>query len=379
MRFKEIPGNNSVKEALRQLVDSGKIPHAIMLTGSSGIGKMMTARAFAAYTHCTNKSGGEPCGVCNSCRQHVSLNHPDVHYIYPIVKNKTKNILLSTDLIDKWKDMLAKYPTMPPEKWLDIIDAGNSQPSIYVEEAQRIVETEPYSPFAAEYKFYIIWLPERMRPETANKLLKVIEEPTPGSIFLLVSNEEDKLLPTIVSRTQRFNMSPLSREEISGYLMSKYHLPEYKAYELSRLAEGKISKADEIGSNSGENSEFDSFFRDIMRAAYAKKISLLKILSEKTASFGREKLIRFLDYMARLVRENFIYNFSLRALNNMTKSEEDFSKNFSPFINIANVEDISSEISRTRNDVGRNANAKIVMFDFFMILIGLLHRKVPQT
>ncbi|MDE6682231.1 MAG: DNA polymerase III subunit delta, partial [Muribaculaceae bacterium] len=358
MKFSEIPGHIATKRALIELADSDRLPHAIMLCGPSGIGKMLLARTFVNYVHCTDRHNGEPCGHCQACLQHASFNNPDTHFIYPIVKSEKSKVLLSTDRIEEWRQMLTENPAMQPERWLDILDAGNSRPRIYVNDAEYIVTAEAMSNYASNYKFFVIWLPEKMNIEAANKLLKVIEEPTPGTVFLLVSNEENNVLPTISSRTQRFNMAPLSREEIGRYMMERYGMKDYEAFELSRLAEGRLSKADELAGFSEEKEEFESLFRDIMRNAYAKKLAILRNLSERTAAFGREKLLRFLDYMARMTRENFIYNMKMPQLSSLTRTEEEFSRRFSPFINHGNVEDIMNEIGRAENDIARNANAK---------------------
>ena len=375
MKFSEIPGHGAVKRALIELADSDRIPHALMLSGPSGIGKMLLARTFVQYVHCTDRRDGEPCGRCSACLQHASFNNPDTHFIYPIVKSAANKILLSTDRIEEWRRMLKVNPAMEPERWLEIIQAGNSRPAIYVNDAEYIVGAESMSNYASNYKFFIIWLPERMNIDAANKLLKVIEEPTPGTVFLLVSNDDSSVLPTISSRTQRFNMAPLSRDEIERYMMERYGLQDYEAFELSRLAEGRLSKADEIAGHSDEKEEFEALFRDIMRNAYAKKLVVLRNLSDRTAAFGREKLLRFLDYMARMTRENFIFNLRLPTISALTRTEEEFSKRFSPFINHGNVEDIMNEIGRAENDIARNGNAKIVMYDLFLLIIIFLLRK----
>lgn len=378
MKFKDIPGNARIKEALTGLADADRIPHAIMLCGPSGIGKMLMARTFVSYVHCSERSGGEPCGRCQACLQHASFNHPDTHFIFPIVKSVTAKRLVSKDEIDHWRQMLTDFPAMPPEKWLELIEAGNSQPAIYVDEAEQIIRQEAYAAYSSKYKFFIIWLPERMRPEAANKLLKVIEEPSPGTVFILVSNEDSKVLPTISSRTQRFNMSTLSREEITDYLQSRYSLRDYEAFELAKLAEGRLSKADELGANSGETQEFDEIFRGVMRAAYARKLVVLRDYADQTAAFGREKLRRFLVYLGRMTRENFIYNLKMPELSALSRTEEEFSRKFSPFINHSNVEGIISEIGRAENDIMRNANAKLVMYDFFLLLTALILKKTQN-
>lgn len=377
MKFADIPGHDSIKHALRMMVDTDRIPHAMMLSGPSGVGKMMLARAFANYLHCQEPRDGEPCGHCQACLQHRNFNHPDLHFVFPFVKSKTRKIIVSDDLIPQWKEMLQTYPAMPTEKWLDIIDAGNSQPRIYVEDADAIVRSESLPAYSSKYKIFLIWLPERMQVEAANKLLKVVEEPPEGTIFLFVSNDPSKVLPTIISRTQSYPLSPLPRPEIEKYLMRRYGLPDYQALELSALAEGRLSKADELGGHSDEAEEFEKLFRDVMRAVYARKLLLLKNYSEDCAAFGREKLIRFLNYFSRMIRENFIYNLHMPELSRLTRSEAEFSRRFAPFIHHSNVEEIISQTGRASNDVARNANPKIVMFDFFLLLITALTR-IPK-
>lgn len=374
MKFSDIPGQHKTKEALRALVDSGKMPHALMLCGPSGIGKMMLARTLAQYSHCLSPRDGEPCGECASCRQHLSYNHPDTRFIYPIVKNTNQKILTSEDRIDLWKRMLEEYPEMTPERWLDILDAGNSQPTIYVQDADSIIRSEAYSSYNSKYKFYIIWLPEKMQPAAANKLLKVIEEPNDGTVFLLVSNNEAEVLPTISSRTRKFHLLPASEMEMTEYVERRYHLDSFAALTIARLSGGRMAKAVELASHSGEREEFGILFREIMRAAYGKKPVKLREIGDKAAGLGREKLRRFLSYMTQMARENFIYNLRMPQLSSLTREEEEFSQKFSPFIHHSNVEEIVSEIERASLHIERNGNSKIILFSLFLLLIPLLHR-----
>lgn len=375
MKFSDIPGHKQIKDSLRQLVDSGNMPHAIMLSGPSGIGKMCVARAFMQYAHCLSPRNGEPCGECPSCRQHLNFNHPDVHFIYPIVKNKAQKVEVSEDRIDEWRTMLADYPWMQPEKWQEILDAGNSQPVIYVNDADKIVRAEAYSSFTSRYKFFVIWLPEKLQPAAANKLLKVIEEPVEGTVFLLVSNNESEVLPTIFSRTRRFNMHPADETEVSQYLGSKFTLDAYHIQLIAKLSEGRMAKAEEFASHSGERDEFMSLFQDIMRAAYGKKPGVLREIGDKASAMGREKLRRFLEYMCIMARENFIYNLKLPQLRMLTPEEETFSTKFAPFIHHGNVEEIVSRIEEASSHIERNGNSKLVLFSLFLYLIPLLHRK----
>ena len=375
MQFSDIPGHESIKQTMRNFVASGHIPHAVMISGAPGAGKMLLARAYAQYLHCDNPRDGEPCGECRNCRMHSTLSHPDLHFVYPIVKSERPKRRVSADIADLWLKMLDQYPAMPYEKWLEILEAGNSQPAIYVDEADDIVTADSYPPYAACHKIFIIWLPERMTAETANKLLKVIEEPSDGTLFIFVSNNELQVLPTIFSRVQRLNAVRLSDADISGYAMRKYGLDYEQARRVAAISNGSIITADELGSHSGENEEFLLLYQDLMRAAYAKRVALLKILAEKTAAFGREKIRRFLDYMARMIRENFIYNMRQPGLSAMTAEEEAFSQRFSPFVNHLNVEDFAGETDRAKRDIERNGNPKVVLFDYFVLCIILLHRK----
>ena len=374
MRFKDITGHKEIIDSLKTLVNTGRIPHAFLFSGISGIGKHRTARALAQYIHCKNRQDGDSCGVCPSCLQHQKHNNPDLHFIYPIVKKE--GALISKDLIEPWKEMLDQFSYMPPEKWNELIKAGNSQPAIYVFESEDILSRASLSAFQENFKIFIIWMPEKMRPEAANKLLKVIEEPFEDTIFILVSNNDNKILPTIQSRTQRYNFKPLSEEELRDLLV-KNGVSGEMATDAAKISEGSLQKADEIACHPDELIEFSNLFKEIMRAAYLLKAKALKELSETAAAFGREKLLRFLAYCGRMIRENYIFNYNIPPLVMMTRDELDFSSRFAPFIHDGNVQQLSEEITRAAIDIERNGNSKIVMFDLFLLLSRLV--RMPKT
>lgn len=371
MKLSRIVGHKDIIDSLKGLSDSGKIPHALLFSGISGIGKFNTARAFAQYVHCKNHKNGDACGECPSCLQHQKFNNPDLHFIYPVVKKE--GVLISKDQIEPWKEMLENFPLMPTEKWSELLKAGNSQPSIYVNESEDIISRASLSAFQEDLKIFIIWLPEKLRPEAANKLLKVIEEPFEDTLFILVSNEPSKILPTILSRTQRYNFKPLSEKEINTHLIEA-GVDREVATEAAKIAGGSLLKADEIASHPDELLEFSELFKEMMRAAYGLKAKRLKELSETTAAFGREKLLRFLNYGMRMVRENYINNFRLPDLVLMTKDETEFSARFSPFIHDGNVEKLAEEFNRAHRDIERNGNSKIVMFDLFLLVSRLVRQ-----
>lgn len=371
MKFSDITGHKDIINSLRDLVDADRIPHAILIGGPEGIGKMRVARALTNYIYCQNRTPqGDSCGKCPACIQNAHHNNPDVHFVFPRTGATSKT---TETFIGQWNDFMDSHSYMPKEGWARYIDAGNTVPVIYRSDADEISRTAALSSFAYRYKTYIIWLPERMQPACANALLKLLEEPFPDTLFILVSNEPDKLLPTIFSRTQRFNLKPLSETEISSSLIAS-GMAEGEAIEVARLSEGNMLKAIDMTGEGGEINEFSGYYIQMMRLAYARNAASLRMFGEAIAALGREKNGRFLTYCARLTRESFIYNLNLPELNVMTSAEANFNTKFSPFINHRNVERIMSEIERANTDILRNANARLVMFDFLLRLMLLLRK-----
>lgn len=379
MRFSDIIGHHEIKDALRRMADTGRIPHAIMLSGPAGIGKTRLARAFAQYVHCSDRHDGDSCGRCPSCIQHKALNNPDMHYIYPVLRQSNPKRSVSADYIDEWRKMLAEDSYMDPSAWLTLLDAGNSQPAIYVDEADDLNATAALSAFREDYKIFLIWLPERMRPETANKLLKLIEEPFGDTLFILVSNDSGNVLPTIFSRTQRFNLRPLTVTELTEAMIAE-NIDRTIAGTAAQLAEGSLINARAVVKADNEAAEFSNLFKSIMRAAYARKLGMLRQLTDKASAMGRERLRNFLTYCARMVRENFIRNLHQDSLNLMTPDEQEFSIRFAPFIHEGNAPQLLTQFSLAARDIERNANAKIVMFDLGLHLCALIRAaKRPPT
>lgn len=373
MKFSDIAGHDNAKQELREMADSGKLPHAILLHGSQGLGKMRLARAFVQYIACENRSGGDSCGKCPACLQTRALNNPDIHYSYPIVKGGKKTVY-STDYLEQWKEMLENHSYMQPEEWNDLINAGNSQPTFYAEESDEISRISAMSAYSADYKIFLIWLPEKMSTTVANKLLKLVEEPHPDTIFIMVSNSAADILPTIYSRLRRVEITRLSDDEIREHL-KRLGATGDKAEKIVVLSQGIPAKAEELYRSGGEREEFANIFQEMMRNAYSVKVDLLKERGERMASMGREKNIRYLQYFTSQIRENFIANLMNPTLSEMTETETAFSSRFAPFIHAGNVEDIIAEADRARTDISRNANAKVVWLDFLLWLTRLIHRK----
>lgn len=354
------------------MADSGKLPHALLLHGPEGVGKMTVARAFAQYLFCTCRRDGDSCGSCPACLQTAKFNNPDLHYVYPVLKKSTNPV--SADFASDWEEFVERFPFMPPESWMEAIDAGNSRPMIYVSESAEILRLSSLSAYGSGYKVFIIWQPEKMNAEAANKLLKVIEEPSDDTLFILVSNNPSELLPTVRSRLQSIEFFPLRDEDIIGFLC-RHGKSSAEASALVKVAGGNMNRAVALLDSDGEGAEFTRSFIAFMRAAYSRNMPELRNLADSFAGFGREKSLRFLIYIARMVRESFISNLRVEGLNAMTPDEGTFVERFGPFVNAANVEEILHETDRAREDISRTANQKIIWFDFLIEITRLIRTK----
>ena len=373
MKFKDIIGNEEAVKRLRDMVDRDRIPHALLLMGDPGVAKLALAQAFAQYVHCENRIDGDSCGQCPSCLQHQSLNHVDTFYSYPIFKKGTTTYC--EDYLEDWKKFLDENPIENYERWLTIIKNDNGQPSILTQESDVIIRRMSLTAYSSKYKIHIMWLPEKMQPQCANALLKIIEEPYPDSLFVLVSNNYQDILPTIYSRTQRVLLKMPSTDKVAKYLVDKYGMDAQDALAYAAPADGNISLAEAGLKKNNENAAFHEKFTQLMRLAYSVDLKSLRDWSVEVNDYKREKICRFLQYASRMVRENYIYNLHTQGLNYMTREEEQFSVRFSPFINELNVEGIVDELNKAEIDIRGNANGKIVLFDLAIKMTVLIKKK----
>ena len=378
MKFSDVIGQEDVKERLRQMVAEERVPHAMMLCGPRGCGKMAMAMAFASYLLCAEKTGGDSCGVCPQCAMTARLAHPDLHFSYPVIRpagTGSEHKMSSDDFIDEWRGMLSHGPYFTMDKWLDEMGAANQQALIGVGESDLLLKALSLKSSQGGYKVSIIWLPERMNAECANKMLKLLEEPPHRTVFIMVCEEPEKLIDTIRSRAQRIDMRRISEEDICEALVSRRGIDADAARRIAHSAGGSWLGALEELDAEGEKRQFLDMFISLMRLAYMRKIKDLRKWSESAAALGREKQRRMLEYFMRLVRENFVYNFHNPQLCYMTRDEENFARNFAPYINEANVIEMAGLMNRAMRDIGQNANAKIVFFDMATNIIVSLIRK----
>lgn len=381
MQFSNVIGQKEAQARLRQLVDEKRIPHAMLFTGPEGCGKMATALAFASYLLGERWDGesilSNPSSIANAEAMLRKWGHPDLHFSYPIIKPKNAGSdrkVTCADYAKEWQQLLNNGPYFTLEQWMKLMQAENQQAQIFEAESDALAHKLNIKASLGGYKVSLIWLPERMNATCANKLLKLLEEPPQQTVFLLVSERPELLLETIRSRVQRFDMRRIDDADIEQALIEKQSIAADDARRIARIAAGNWLKALEELDASNENRQFFDLFVLLMRKAFTKDVRDLKKWSDTVAAFGREKQRRFISYLLRMIRENFMYNFKRPELCYMTKDEEAFAANFAKFINERNVLIIQYQLQHMMTDIGQNANGKIQFFDMALEMVVNLRR-----
>lgn len=374
MKFSEIPGHDSIKQRMRQMVQSDHVPHAVLIEGPSGIGKLAMARAFAQYIQCENPApDGDACGTCRSCRLHQSMNHVDTHYSFPVVKLDNMNSApISADFYPEWIEFVNSSVYSDIAAWSTTFNKRNAHPIIYVTESEELVKKLAFTSHVSRYKIVIMWLPERLHETAANKLLKLIEEPFEDTIFILVSDTAAEILPTIYSRVQRLSLKRLPDAIVAQNLMKRGGLAEADAMAIAHNAAGDMNTAlSMLKSDKSTKTYFDTFV-SLMRLAYMRDVRKLREWAEDLSALGREMEIDYYDYSTRMIRENFMLNFSMPALTYLSSTELAFASRFARFITVKNVEKLVEIFTDARRDIAGNGNGKIINFDVAIKTILLL-------
>ncbi|WP_321295175.1 DNA polymerase III subunit [Marinifilum fragile] len=372
MQFKDIIGHKEVKQRFIQTVKENRVSHAQLLIGPKGVGKLSMAIAFAQYVSCLDRKDNDSCGVCSSCKKYAKLVHPDLHFVFPVVKGKGFTNPVSDNFIELWRSQIESDSYFDIGDWYRTLGVDNSQGMIYSGESNEIIRKLSLKTYESDYKVMIIWLPEKMHSSCANKLLKMIEEPPSKTLFFMVSEEPDKILQTILSRTQLIKIPAIDTESLAVAAKNDFNLNDQELKNVVRLSEGSYRKARILIQNSDENAENFENFINIMRHCYARKVLDIMDWAEEIATIGRERQKSFLNYAVRMIRENFILNLKQPEMVYLSGEEMNFSQRFSPYINEDNVWMISDELSKAYTDIERNANAKIVFLDLGLKLVKLL-------
>ena len=374
MNFSQIPGQKAVIDRLRCSVAENRVSHALLFYGPEGSGKFAIALAFARYISCENRTADDACGVCPSCVKYDKLIHPDLHFVFPVIKKKSGTEVVSDTYLSQWRAMVLKSAWFSLSTWTEAMEVANEQALIPVAEAAEIIRKLSLKSFESDFKIMIIWLPEKMNAETANKLLKMIEEPPARTLFILVSEEDDKLLPTITSRCQHIRIPAISSADLSAHLMKAAGMDPEKASDIAAIANGNMVRAMELAREDDNTTVHLDRFTRLMRTGYARDIQSLVSWSEETAALGRERQKSFLSYALRMIRENFIMNFKGKEnkLVYLTQPEDDFSLKFHPFINEKNINALNREFNLAYAHVESNGNTKMIFLDLALKTMRLI-------
>ena len=372
MKREDIPGQEALKNVFTEMVDEQQVPHAILIRSKQGGSGLAMALFLAQYQLCEHRNEGDPCGTCASCVKNERLSHPDVHYVMPVNKNqRVKKVAISELFLEEWRNLVGSHPFIDLMDWYTAIGIENKQGFMGSDEITALRQKLSLRAFEGKQKIFIIWQADRMNQEFANKMLKSLEEPSDDTLFILITENPDRLLPTVLSRTQVFSEDPLTEQELSHFLQSKHSIPASEATNIAYRSEGSISHALKDVEHKGDQWLED--FVTFMRQAYMRDISGLYQWSEKMAKNSRDAQRQFvknalaiLDRCYRMgwVEENLPFE----------GEEQQFYTRFAPFVNYSNIRGCMEDFEKAAYHIERNVNAKIVWFDTSINAIRLVHQ-----
>jgi DNA polymerase-3 subunit delta' len=382
MLFKDIIGQDKIKNHLIQTVENGRISHAQLFIAPTGSGALPMAIAYAQYILCDNKNGENDTGneACN-----LKLNklvHPDLHFAFPVATNeKIKKHPVSNLFLEEWRSFVGDTPYGSLFNWYQQLGIENKQGQIGVEEAEEIVKKLVLKSYEGGHKVMIIWMVEKMNIAASNKLLKLIEEPPKDTLFLLIAENEEQIIKTILSRCQVLYFKSLSENDIKKELVDKHDIDEKHAVKIAHQSNGNWNKVSHLLKRDDNEEVFEKWFITWVRLAFKAKgnasiVQELVTWSDEIAKTGRETQKRFLHYCSHFFRQSLLTNYKAKSLVFFEPQTSDFDLNkFAPFVHGGNIEDINKAIEDAIYHVERNGNAKIILLDLSMQLTRYLHQK----
>jgi DNA polymerase III subunit delta' len=370
MKFEAIPGLGEVKKLLTEAVKTNHSAHAQLFVGAEGALNLPLALAYATYLHCENK-GDDACGVCAACSKNLKYIHPDTHFVFPLsnVKGEKDEERLKADITKSWRSFLLEQPFGNLDDWCNFY-GGEDKLSIISKDASReIIKTLALKPFESKNKVMIIWQPESMHPAAANGILKILEEPSPNTYFILVTNAADQLMPTIISRTQIVTVPLLTDEELEGYLRKQQSVDQTAAGKIIQLADGNINLALKLIGQEQDNST--EFFTQWMRACFAHKYGTLVNMAEEYHALDKLTQRNVISYSINMMRETLLFQSGAESINRTRGEERAFVEKFSTVLNVGKIERSFQLMNDAGYHLERNGSAKMIFLD--------LSLKIAQT
>lgn len=370
MQFRNVIGQKELKKHLIDEVNREKISHAQLFLGKAGYGGLPLALAFVQYLFCENKSETDSCGECPSCQKMSKLQHPDVHFSFPVVLAINKK---SDAFIDDWRKQILEQPYFNLTDWLKRIDPKERKPVIGTEESQEIIRKLSLKSYEGGYKVMFIWMAEEMNQTCSNKLLKILEEPPAKTLFILLSESQDQLLQTILSRTQLLKVPRINSEDLNIFLRNATHKSGSTIDSIVARVDGDIIEARELLNESEEQADNRDFFIQLMRVCYKKDVVAMLDWAENASNFTKERQKIFLTYSLHMFRQSMLRNYTDQQLTRVSTEEDQFLKNFARFITGNNVFDFMQTFNDAHYHIERNANAKILFTNLCFKVMRYIH------
>ena len=370
MRFADITGQEDLKRHLTQSVDAGRVSHAQLFTGKAGSGALAVAVAYVQYLCCRHRRDGDSCGECPDCRQIAALAHPDLHLVFPVNKQgkKSGEAMRSDEFLPQFRALFAERGGyFSPQDWYDRLDLGKTlKGMIAAREADEIIRKLSFKSFEADYKTMLIWLPEAMNEEAANKILKILEEPWEKTLFLLISEQPERLLPTIISRTQEVAVPRIAPDVLERAAQERGVTDPVKVRNIARLAGGDLVELQHLvaGESDALRKENFDLFCGLMRLSYNDRHLELVTWAEEAAQLSREQQRAFLRDAARLLRESYMLHAGINEISYLWGEELAFCSKFAPFVGSQNIEPLIAEIECALAQISQNGNPTIVFTHF---------------
>ncbi|MEQ9261980.1 MAG: DNA polymerase III subunit delta' [Owenweeksia sp.] len=365
MQFKDIDGHEGLKNKLLQSIQRGRVSHAQLFHGPEGNGALLMAIAYAQYLACSRPGETDSCGSCSSCKQFLSFNYPDLHFVYPVAKtSKSSDKPKSLDFIREWAQLVEEEKYFSLFRWLEFLGIENKQAQISVYESADVLSQLSLKSYSGGYKFMIIWMPERMNNSAANKLLKIIEEPPAKTVFFLVSENAENLLQTITSRCQKTLIPKFKDADIENFLSAEQGLDLPSAKVAANLAGGNMARAIDLAKRAEAYKSYAIHFSTWVRSCFKADTHQIYNWVETVSKLEREKLKDFLYFCSSTLRESFGLNFIAPDHPNTVFGEIKFElEKFAPFVHLKNGRQLLELIDKASYDIGRNGNPKIILTD----------------
>jgi DNA polymerase-3 subunit delta' len=370
MQFVDVVGQQELKKHFISEINSGNVAHARLFYGKTGYGTLPLALSFAAYLFCENKQESDSCGVCPSCLKVNKLQHPDLHFSFPTVQvDANKSILM----LDKWREQVEENPYFSELDWLKRIDPKERNMIISVFESQEIIKKLSLKAYEGGYKAMIIWLPESMNTQAANKLLKLLEEPTPKTVFILVAESHESMLRTILSRTQVVRVPKIDDDEMKVFLRNRGKIEAAAIDRVVIQSDGDFIQAMAAYDRQDDSEVNRELFIKLMRVSYRKDVIGMLDWAEEISNATKDSQKVFLEYALHMVRQSMLKNYTGDQLTRLTQDEDAFLANFARFITGNNLRDFMLTFSDSHYYIERNANSKILFTNISFQVMRYIH------